>query len=101
MVLKGVIIEESLIDKKVLDEINIVKTKSEKVTPSHRTPWLKKWTSLTVEIDEEKMDDICEKLRNSLDKEHQWYIDLKSNRYEITIFNESVTKRRVYKVPDY
>ena len=101
MVLKGVIIEESLLDKSVLDDLKIVKKTSEKVTKTHRTPWLSKWTILNVEIDEDKMDEVCEKLQNSLDNEHEWYIDLKSSRYEVTIFNEQVIKRKVYKVPDY
>ncbi|VVB78178.1 Uncharacterised protein [uncultured archaeon] len=96
MDLKGVVIEESLEDKSVLKEIKIIKTESEIVTPKHRTPWLKKWTSHKVEIPEEKMDEICEKLQKSLDRNHQWYIDLKSNRYEITIFNDQIIKKRIF-----
>jgi hypothetical protein len=46
----GIIIEESLMDKSILDEVNIVKTEIEPVTEGHKTPWVKhdlypkKWT---------------------------------------------------------
>ena len=93
---KGVIIEESLRDKSVLKEIKIVKTIVEKTTEKHRTPWLNQWTCLTVEIPEEKIDEICAKLQKSFDLEHEWYIDLKNNKYEITIFHELIDKKRVY-----
>jgi len=93
---KGVIIEESLRDKSVLKEIKIVKTIVEKTTEKHRTPWLSKWTIHSVEISEEKIDEICAKLQKSFDLEHEWYIDLKNNKYEITIFHELIDKKRVY-----
>lgn len=35
---KGIIIEESLEDKSVLDEVKIVDTKVEPITPRHKTP---------------------------------------------------------------
>lgn len=93
---KGMIVEESLGDKSVLKEFKILSTKTEKVTNAHRTPWLAKWTICNVEISEDKIDDACEKLQKSLDSEHEWYIDLKNNKYEITIFNDKIDKRRVY-----
>ncbi|MCB9816621.1 hypothetical protein H6786_04470 [Candidatus Nomurabacteria bacterium] len=37
----GVIIEESLKDASVLDEVVIVGTEVEPVTESHQTPWIK------------------------------------------------------------
>lgn len=40
----GVIIEESLKDKAVLNQVSIVNTKVEPVTKHHKTPWLKQWT---------------------------------------------------------
>ncbi len=46
----GVIIEESLTDKSVLDEVKIIKTKVEPVTEKHQTPQVKQWTLHTVEI---------------------------------------------------
>ena len=95
MVLKGVIIEESLDDKSVLKDMNIIKTESEKVTPKHRTPWLSKWTCHKVEIPDEKTDEICDRLQKALDKTHEWYIELKSGRYEITIFNDNIIKKKL------
>jgi len=95
MVLKGVIIEESLSDKSILKDVSIIKTESELVTPKHRTPWLTKWTCHKVEIADEKTDEICEKLQKALDKTHEWYIELKSRRYEITIFNDNIIKKRL------
>jgi hypothetical protein len=58
----GVIIEESLEDKSVLQKVKIVKTKIEKVTEEHKTPWIKQWTLHTVEILENQADKIAEKL---------------------------------------
>lgn len=37
---KGVIIEESLKDKSVLDKVKILRTKEEPVTEGDQTPWL-------------------------------------------------------------
>ncbi len=53
---KGVIIEESLQDTSVLDNVRILKTKVEPITPKHKTPWLKQWTLHTVEIPEYQVD---------------------------------------------
>lgn len=50
---KGVIIEESLQETSVLKEVTILSTKVERVTPKHKTSWLKQWTLHTVEIGEE------------------------------------------------
>lgn len=95
MVLKGVIIEESLNDKSVLNDFKIIKTETEKVNDKHRTPWLTKWTCHKVEIDDEKTDEICDKLQKALDSSHEWYIELKNNKYEITIFHDNIIKRRL------
>ncbi|MDP2925165.1 MAG: hypothetical protein Q8N99_02215 [Nanoarchaeota archaeon] len=93
---KGVIIEESLEDKSILKEVKIIKTKIEKVTFNYRTPWLKQWTIHTIEIPEEKIDEICKKIKKAFDSEHNWYIDLKNNKYEITVFHDQIIKKRVY-----
>jgi len=92
---KGVIIEESLKDLSILKDLKIIKTEIEKVTERHRTPWLSKWTCHKIEIPEEKINEICEKLQGSLDKEHEWYIELKNNRYEIMIFNDNIIKKKL------
>jgi hypothetical protein len=94
---KGVIIKESLKDLNILNDVKIIKSETEKVTPKHRTPWLQEWTSLTIEIEEEKIDGFLEKLKNSLDNSHEWYVDLSNNKYDITIFNDQIIKKRVYR----
>lgn len=97
MVFKGVLISESLCDKNVLDEVRILKTKIEKVTLGHRTPWLSQWTINTIEIEDEDIDKVCEKIKDSFDKEHEWYVELKSNKYNIQIFSNEIIKRRIFK----
>ncbi|MCL5427983.1 MAG: hypothetical protein M1321_02265 [Candidatus Marsarchaeota archaeon] len=41
---KGTIIEESLEDKSILDELKITKKTIVRVTERHKTPWIKQWT---------------------------------------------------------
>ena len=89
---KGVIIEESLEDKSVLDEVKIVSTKVEKVTEKHRTPWLEKWTIYTVEIPEEAGERIAKILSESLEKKNSWYADFKNEKYHFIIFRNKVFK---------
>ena len=64
---RGVIIEESLGNKSVLKRIKIIKTKIEKVTAKHQTPWLKQWTLHTVEIPEKNAGKIAKELSKSLE----------------------------------
>ncbi len=82
----GVIIEESLMDKRVLDKVKILETKVEKATPEHKTPWVEQWTLHTVEIPEESSEEVVKDLSNSLDPEHAWYADFKSEDYHYIIF---------------
>ena len=72
---KGVIIEESLENKDVLQKVKIVETKVEEVIEKHKTPWIKQWTLHTVEIFENQADMVAEELSKSLDSEHSWYAD--------------------------
>lgn len=87
---KGVIIEESLEDKSILKDIRILSTKVEKVTEEHRTPWITQWTLHTVEIPEEKVKGIAEKISKSLDSEHAWYADFKNNTRHYIVFRDKV-----------
>lgn len=76
---KGVIIEESLDNKGVLNEVVISNTKVESVTEKHKTPHLKQWTLHTVEVPGDRADDIAEKISQALDSKHNnWYADLKN-----------------------
>ncbi len=89
MVFKGVIIEESLSRKKILQKIKILSTKIEPVTEKHKTPWLKQWTLYTVEVPESQAEEIAVALSKSLDKQY-WYADFKNDTYHYIIFHEKV-----------
>lgn len=94
MTYKGIIIEESLQNTDVLKDLIITHTEVEPVTESHKTPWLTQWTMHTVEIPEEDIDTVIEKLSSSIDTEHNaWYADFKNN-----VFHYIVFRNRVFKV---
>ena len=88
----GVIIEESLENKDVLQKVKIIKTKVEEVIEEHQTPWIKQWTLHTVEILENQADEIAEDLSKSLDSEHDWYADFKNDKFHYIIFRNKVFK---------
>lgn len=88
---KGVIIEESLEDKTVLQNVKIVKTDVEQVTERHRTPWLKQWTLQTVEIPEDKIEEVVAAISQVFDKKHSsWYADFKNNEYHFIVFPHKI-----------
>ena len=91
---KGVIIEESLQDTSVLKKVRVLKTKVESITPKHKTPWLKQWTLHTVEVPEEKAEDVAEKISKSLDYSHNssWYADYKNDKYHFIIYSGKTFK---------
>lgn len=89
---KGVIIEESLEKADILKDVIVIETKVEAVTEEHKTPWIKQWTLHTVEIPEEKADQVAEKLSADLDKEHEWYADYKNDQYHYIIYRGKVFK---------
>lgn len=89
---QGVIIEESLEDKAVLDKVKIIKTKISPVTEKHKTPWVKQWTMHTVEIEEENAEKIAEQLSKDLDKEHAWYADFKNVNFHFIIYRGKIFK---------
>lgn len=88
----GVIIEESLEDKDVLNDVTILKTEVEQVTDEHKTPWVKQWSLHTVEIPNDKTDIVAEKLSKSLDSQHNWYADFKNDTTHYIIFRNKVFK---------
>lgn len=87
---KGVIIEESLEDKKVFGLAHIVSTEVKQVTERYKTPWLKQWTLHTVEIDPKEAERTAEILAMDLDKEHEWYADFKNDKYHYIIFRNKI-----------
>jgi len=87
---KGVIIEESLEDKDILKDVKVLETKVEEVTEEHKTPWIKQWTLHTVEIPENQVKSIVEKISKALDSEHDWYADFKNDTHHYIIFRNKV-----------
>lgn len=88
----GTIIEESLENKEVLRKVKIIKTKVEKVTAKHKTPWIRQWTLHSVEIQENKAEEIAKDLNASLDSKHNWYADFKNDKIHYIIFYKKVFK---------
>ena len=86
----GVIIEESLENKNVLNKVRIINTKIEPVTKKHKTPWINRWTLHTVEIPEHGADKIAEELSKNLDSQHNWYADFKNKKHHYIIFRNKV-----------
>jgi hypothetical protein len=97
---EGVIIEESLKDKAVLNDLAIISTKVEPVTPEHKTSWLEQWTLHTVRVPEDKADQIAEKLSHSLDRNY-WYADFKNESTHYIIFPDKVFKIDRTKADEY
>lgn len=89
----GVIIEESLGNKKVLEAIKILDTKVEKITPEHKTPWLKRWTLHTVDIPESTAKEVANKISSSFDPDHpHWYADFKNQKFHYIVYANKVFK---------
>jgi len=72
--------------------MKILKTKIEKVTEKHQTPWIKQWTLHTVEISENNADKLAEELCKSLDSKHNWYADFKNKQTHYIIFYNKIFK---------
>lgn len=89
---QGVIIEESLKNKKILKKIKIISTKVEPITEEHKTPWLSQWTLHTVEIAENEAQAIAEAISKTLDYSHNssWYADYKNETHHYIIFRDKI-----------
>ncbi|MDO8610361.1 MAG: hypothetical protein Q7R95_07465 [bacterium] len=94
MTYRGVIIEESLVDNKILKKVTILKTRKEKVTPKHQTPWLKQWTLYTIQIPEININIVAEEISMDISTKpkHAWYVDFKNDRFHFIIFPHKVFK---------
>ena len=87
---RGVIIEESLENKNILKDVDIIETQIEEVTEEHKTPWIKQWTLHTVEIPEIQASSIAQKIGEALDSQHNWYADFKNNTHHYIVFRDKV-----------
>ena len=90
----GIIIVESLKNREILTKVKITKTKVEKVTPAHKTPWLKQWTLHTVEVPEENAEGVAKEISDTLDYSHgsAWYADFKNDKYHYIIYKDKIFK---------
>ena len=93
---KGVIIEESLENKEILKDVKILETKVEEVVEEHKTPWIKQWTLHTVEIPENQVANVAEKISKALDSEHNWYADFKNDTHHYIIFRNKVFYSKLF-----
>ncbi len=94
-VFTGVIIEESLKGKEVLNKVEIIKTEIDPVTEEHQTPHLKQWTLHTVHVPETQADSIAEELSKALEGNEEsgyWYADYKNEEVAYIIFPHKVFK---------
>jgi len=99
---KGVIIEESLENKDILQDVTVLSTKVEQVTEEHHTPHLKQWTLHTVEIPEDRGEEIAEKLSKVLETSHgHWYADFKNEKFHYVVFRDRVFKVDQSKPEEY
>lgn len=91
---KGIIIEESLENKDVLKDVQISQTEISPVEEKDGTPWLTQWTLHTVEIPEENVDAIAEKISESIDSKHDnsWYADFENETFHYIVFREKIFK---------
>ena len=91
---KGTIIEESLKDKNLLNDLIVLATKVEQVTKKYQTPWLKQWTLHLVEIQEKDAERLVEVVSRNLDYSHgsAWYADFKNKDFHYIIFKNKIFK---------
>jgi hypothetical protein len=99
----GTIIEESLENKEVLEEVKIISTRVSQVTEEHKTPWIKQWTLHKVEIEPEQAQDIAKELSKSLDPNHlhSWYADYKNENTHYVIYRDKIFQIDRTKVKEY
>lgn len=91
---KGIIIEESLENKDVLKDVRVLKTEIFPVEEKDKTPWIKQWTLHTIEIAEDKIGDVCDKISKSIDRGHAnaWYADFDDENFHYIVFFDKVFK---------
>jgi hypothetical protein len=89
---RGVVIEESLADRTVLNDIQIESTQVENVTEKHSTPWLTQWTLLTVLVPANAAVETAQTLSVNFDTAHRgsWYADFKNDTQHYVIFPSKI-----------
>lgn len=88
----GVIIEESLSDRSILDDLRVVSMEVEDVTEGFGTPWVKQWTLRSVEIEDEKIEGVAKRISDAIDKTHagSWFADFENGERHVIVFSGKV-----------
>ncbi len=91
-IFKGVVIEESLENLRVLERLTITSTRIETVVAEHQTPWLNRWTLHNVEISAALASSIAEEISNSIqsDTVGSWYADFKNETTHFIIYSGKI-----------
>ena len=76
----GCIIEESLTDKSIINEFEIIEEIND-----DGIMWI-------VEIDESKLDNVLQRLQSAMVEAPIWYCDLKCDDYHYIIYNDKIFK---------
>lgn len=89
---KGVIIEESLTQKDVLQKLSILQTQVEAATERYQTPWVRQWTLHTVAVPAAQALEVAYELSRSFDPEHQhaWYADFNNGEDYFVVFRNVI-----------
>ncbi|MBM3256916.1 MAG: hypothetical protein FJY98_01120 [Candidatus Liptonbacteria bacterium] len=88
---RGVIIEESLENKAILKEVQILSTRVSQVTDKHKTPWVSQWTLHEVLIPESHAAECVKKISQSIDHTHNaWYADFRNSTHHYIVFRDKV-----------
>jgi hypothetical protein len=100
---KGIIIEESLENKDVLRDVQILKTEIFPVEEKDKTPWVENWTLHTVEITEDKVEEIAGKISQALDGKHagSWFADFENGTLHYIVFLDKIFKVEMAHVEQY
>jgi hypothetical protein len=103
MIYSGIIIEESLENKDVLKDVQILKTEIFPVEERDKTPWVENWTLHTVEITEDKVDEIVGKISQALDCKHagSWFADFENGTFHCIVFRNKVFKVKMEQKEQY
>ena len=98
---KGTIIKESLKDTSILEEVKILDTKIEKVTEKHKTPWLKQWTIISIEVNADKAAKISKRLSECMEPSHDFYADFKNENIHFIIFKNKIFRVNITSKSQY
>lgn len=89
---EGVIIDESITDKSLLLDVEILNVEIIKTTKRHKTPWVKQWSMYTCRISEKDIENFSEKISKALDAKRYWYADYKNSKYHYIVFSKKIFK---------